>query len=712
MNTFFEKATPVWLKGLSTEKTVTMGLYTKLSGKKCVLKVATSGFYRVFLNGEFVAHGPARCAKGFFRVDEIEIPLKNGQNHLSIEVVNYYINSFASQMQEGFVEAEVSVDGSVVAATGVEGFKAFRLDERVRRVQRYSYQRPAAESYRLTPDVHNWRVGGQSSNAVPFEVEELSEKSLLPRGISPFEVSRIGFENKMSDGEFIVGVKPEKYRKDRSLYGVGDCFKSELGGWKEDELEWHLSDDVQEWQTTRLTPEISKYSGETVLKKGQFEILFLPFEQTGFIAAEIECKQSGTLYFTVDETLRPSGDVDPLSMQCTNIVRLDMTEGSYCFSTAEPFGFKYMRISAVEGEFTVKNPHIIELCCCEPVTAEYNSLDPVLQKVFKAAVNTFKQNAVDIFMDCPTRERAGWLCDSFFTARTELALTGDNRIERNFLENYNLPKSFEFLPEGMIPMCYPADAINGQFIPNWVMWFILELEDHYQRTGDKDFVLGFKDRVYGLLKYFEQFENADGLLEKLENWVFVEWSKANDFVQDINFPSNMIYCRVLRAVGNIFGDETALKKAEKLAEVIRRRSFNGEFFTDNEVYRDGKPVSSGERSETCQYYAFFTDIATPETYPELWQRLLTDFGPDRGEKGLWPEIWPSNSFVGNYLRLDLLRRYGLFEQLLKECVGYFEYMADRTGTLWENTYDKASCNHGFASYAAVFLLEAEKHFNK
>ncbi len=712
MNSYFEKASPVWLKGLETEKTITMGLYTALDGEKCVLKVATSGFYRVFLNGEFVTHGPARCAKGFFRVDEVEIPLKNGQNHLSIEVVNYYINSFASQMQEGFVEAEVSVDGIVTAATGDCGFKTFRLDERVRRVQRFSYQRPAAEGYRLTPDVHNWRVGGESGSAVPFPVEITEQKTLLPRGISPFTVSRVGFERILSNGQFVVGVKPPKYRKDRSLYDVGDCFKAELGGWKEDELEWHLSDDVQEWKTTQLTADGGDYSGETVLTKGQFEILALPSEQTGFIAAEIQCKQNGTLYFTFDETLRPSGDVDPLSMQCTNIVRLDMTEGAYSFSTAEAFGFKYMKISAVEGEFMVKNPHIIELQCCEPILTEYKSIDPVLQKIFKAAVNTFRQNAVDIFMDCPTRERAGWLCDSFFTARTEFALTGGNQIERNFLENYNLPESFEFLPEGMIPMCYPADAIFGQFIPNWAMWFILQLEDRCQRTGDKDFVLKFKDRVYGLLKYFERFENADGLLEKLENWVFVEWSKANDFVQDINFPSNMIYCKVLRAVGNIFDDKTALEKSEKLAEIIRKRSFDGEFFTDNEVYRDGKPMSSGERSETCQYYAFFTDIATPETYPDLWQRLLTEFGPDRSAKELWPEIWPSNAFVGNYLRLDLLRRYGHFEQLLKECVGYFEYMADRTGTLWENTYDKASCNHGFASYAAVFLLEVEKHLNK
>lgn len=34
-------------------------------------------------------------------------------------------------------------------------------------------------------------------------------------------------------------------------------------------------------------------------------------------------------------------------------------------------------------------------------------------------------------------------------------------------------------------------------------------------------------------------------------------------------------------------------------------------------------------------------------------------------------------------------------------------MAERTGTLWENTTDYASCSHGFASYAAALILDAE-----
>jgi alpha-L-rhamnosidase len=41
-----------------------------------------------------------------------------------------------------------------------------------------------------------------------------------------------------------------------------------------------------------------------------------------------------------------------------------------------------------------------------------------------------------------------------------------------------------------------------------------------------------RPRVLHLLDYFKKFRNEDGLLEKLDGWVFVEWSDANRFVQE------------------------------------------------------------------------------------------------------------------------------------------------------------------------------------
>jgi len=80
-----------------------------------------------------------------------------------------------------------------------------------------------------------------------------------------------------------------------------------------------------------------------------------------------------------------------------------------------------------------------------------------------------------------------------------------------------------------------------------------------------------------------------------------------------------------------------------------------------------------------------------------------DFGPQRKVTKKFPEVHMANAFVGNMLRLEILSRYGRCQQILDESIDYFLYMADRTGTLWENVGAYASCNHGFASHVAHML---------
>ena len=186
--------------------------------------------------------------------------------------------------------------------------------------------------------------------------------------------------------------------------------------------------------------------------------------------------------------------------------------------------------------------------------------------------------------------------------------------------------------------------------------------------------------------------------------MFVEWSRSNDLVQDVNFPSNMLYARTKRAVAALYGKKELADEAGSIEKYIRENTLVDGFFCDNALRQaDGSLVLSGECTESCQYYAFFMKIATPESHPALWQILTHDFGPQRKTDNGYPHIAFANSFIGNYLRLDLLAQYGLPERLKEEILGYFLYMADKTGTLWENDGDYASCNHGFASYVAVLL---------
>jgi hypothetical protein len=117
---------------------------------------------------------------------------------------------------------------------------------------------------------------------------------------------------------------------------------------------------------------------------------------------------------------------------------------------------------------------------------------------------------------------------------------------------------------------------------------------------------------------------------------------------------------------------------------------------DNAVRRDGKLQATRNRSEVCQYFAFFFGAADRTTHAKLWETLRDHFGPDRGKS--FPEVHAANSFVGNVLRLELLSQAGRSQQILDESIAYLLYMADRTGTLWENVGAYASCNHGFASH--------------
>ena len=114
--------------------------------------------------------------------------------------------------------------------------------------------------------------------------------------------------------------------------------------------------------------------------------------------------------------------------------------------------------------------------------------------------------------------------------------------------------------------------------------------------------------------------------------------------------------------------------------------------------RDGALQVTRNRSEVCQYFAFFFDVATPRTHAALWKTLQSSFGPQRPETKAHPEVHMANAFIGNMLRFEILSRYGHGQQILDESVAYLMYMADETGTLWENVHSHASCNHGFASH--------------
>jgi alpha-L-rhamnosidase len=591
---------------------------------------------------------------------------------------------------------------AVLAATGdrAGSFAARILDERIQKVQRYSFMRAFSEAYRIAPGHDAWKADPAAPFAAVACAVQPTSTGLLPRRVPYPRFDMRTPQRRVASGTLRTGVAVDAPWRDRSLTGIGP----KLGGYREDELEVAPSLELQAIASTPTdqTPEPLGPDDTLHLCEKTYQILDLGTNLTGFIGATVACRSTARLYIVFDEIL-VDGDVDFKRLGCVNAVRYELEPGRYELETFEAYTLRYLKLMVVEGACDVEHVHLREYAAPDVWEAQFAASDPRLNRLFEAGRETYRQNAVDLFTDCPSRERGGYLCDSFFTARAGHDLSGTTAVEHAFFENYLLPETFAFLPDAMLPMCYPADHNDGLFIPNWALWFVVQLDEYLARSGDRATVDALRPRVLKLLDYFTRFRNDDGLLEKLDGWVFIEWSKAGEFVQDVSYPTNMLYAAALDAAARLYGLPELAADAEKIRATIRAQSFDGTFFVDNAVRQDGKLVRTGNRSEACQYYAFFFDVATPETHLELWRTLCEHFGPRRTPPDAYPDVYSCNAFIGNMLRFELLSRYGRSRQLLDEITAYLLPQADLTGTLWENTTACASCNHGFASHVVHTL---------
>ena len=169
----------------------------------------------------------------------------------------------------------------------------------------------------------------------------------------------------------------------------------------------------------------------------------------------------------------------------------------------------------------------------------------------------------------------------------------------------------------------------------------------------------------------------------------------------------MLYAYFFECISKLYKKKEFLEKSKHIKKHILEMSFTGVFFEDQLIRNNqNKLIKTNHMSETCQYYAFFTNTISIKTHPKLFNLLKKEFGYHRDEKKKYPHIYKSNAFIGNYLRLEMLKRNNETEQLLKECKDYFSFMAKRTHTLWEHSYVFGSLNHGFASYAANLIIQS------
>lgn len=688
----FKKAVPVYAKNLQDNMNTHIMLSQSIpSLDGCSIKISAASFYKLYVNGTFLSFGPARTAKGYARVDCFDLtPFnKNSGNKIRIEVVGYACSSYYVPRQSSFVICEISKNNDVLLYTGKD-FTCFVLNEYIEQTRRFSGQRCFTE------------VRDLSRDKAQIPLTQVDAPVWLDRSVPYPLYKEVQKSKALSGGSFSYDPT-----NDVSAWKFDGGNKEKWGFFSEDKLDYSpftFVKSLNQVKTFENTPFPYK------INEGEYIIIDLEKIEVGFIKLLMTANKKSDVIASFSEYLTDDtfsfGNID-----CENVLEYILPKGRHKTESFDIYTLRYLAIFVKSGEIELESVGI--------KTYEFNSSDIALpdfnseklNTVYNAAVRTFAHNAVDLYTDCPSRERAGWLCDSYFTAKAEYFLTGKNDIEKAFLENYRLFENTGELPDGVLPMCYPSDVPEtGKFIPQWNMWYVLEVEEYLlERSPYTDKEL-FRKSIFGILGFLEKYENEYGLLERLPEWNFVEWSKANEWVYDVNYPTNFLYSEVLDAVYRLYGDVSLKDKAEKVRETAKKLSFNGEVFTDNAVRdENGKLENTGNISETSQYYAVLFGKADTEKaeYKKLREHILDGF--KEFEKKCDSEKYTSvNAFIGFYLRMMALLKMKEKALLISDIENFFYHMAKTTGTLWEYKDGIGSRDHGFASFAAYIINEAIK----
>lgn len=668
----FQKATPVWYDmGLNTN----LIFCAKAQFAGATLRISASDFYKVYIDDRFLGYGPARTAKGYARVDEYAL---SGGSEIRIEVTGYNCKSLSTVRQSSFCCAEVVRGKEVLLATG-EDFTCFINTERRQKVERFSMQRHFTEIYDMGEKP-------QYTVATPVNAPIFIERRVPYADFSLYNTDTyIG-------GKFIRG---ELCRKNAYTSGMQNDFEWER--YSEEEI----SDKPFRFVDSQKFSADFEGKLPVSLKEGQWIMMDTCAIQAGFPFIKVAAKKDSEIILAMTENCPDDAFSFVNHMHCQPIIQYNLKAGQQIQKESfEPYTFRKVAVLIKSGEVTISEFGWRNFVRNMKNAKRHEFNDLALQNVYDAALRSFSHNAIDIFTDCPSRERSGWLCDSYFTSKAEFFLFGETPVEDAFLENFILYKNEGEYPKGVLPMTYPSDAgENNKFIPQWDMWYVLEVCEYLTKRNKSADREAFRPSVMGVIEFLSRYENEFGLLQNLPSWNFIEWSKANEWVQDINYPTNFLYAGMLEAVEKAFG----LSLNEKVNRIRKQAidfSFNGELFVDHAARVGNGVVNFDDVSEACQYYAvLFGGIDLDDAkYAKLKAAIINGFNLHHKEN-----FCPVNAFIGMYLRMSVLHLLGDTQLLHNNIKSFFGGMCEKTGTLWEYKIPEKSLDHGFTSYVVTLM---------
>ena len=252
--------------------------------------------------------------------------------------------------------------------------------------------------------------------------------------------------------------------------------------------------------------------------------------------------------------------------------------------------------------------------------------DETLADIRRIGSRAMQMCAHEMLFDCPYYEQQMYPGDTRVQLNVLSAFSRDERMIRRAIELYDLATR----DDGMCPFNWPTRGTQEGGA--YTLCYLLMYGDYVRNHGDENWLRarlpGYRKSLAGL----EFYENAEGLLEDLPGWNFMDWvvgwdadgtAPASRFREGLNAEINLFWllvqqgaAQVEAALGHDLQSRYWAEKAAKLKLAVVKR-----FWRERQgLFSDS--AAGDSFSEHAQCLALLADVLPRDASERLFAKLV------------------------------------------------------------------------------------------
>lgn len=359
--------------------------------------------------------------------------------------------------------------------------------------------------------------------------------------------------------------------------------------------------------------------------------------------------------------------------------------------------WRYLQLEVATGEEPLVINNFSSEFTAYPLkeNAVFESDQAGLKQIWDVGWRTSRLCANETYYDCPYYEQLQYVGDTRIQALISLYVSGDDRLVRNAILNFDESR----FSEGLTRSRYPSSS--PQVIPPFSLYWVDMVHDYWMLRDDPEFIKSFLQGIDNVLGWFsKRIDRRTGMLGKVEYWNFVDWAVEWPWInekriggvpqggtQDGNSSIlSMQFAYAAQRAAELFqyfGQSTLAEKYRQTAEQITKVVYE-KCWDESRGYLADTPAKN-EFSMHAQIFGVLTDAI-----PEIRQKVFVEhFMNDR------KLIQPTMYF--RFYLTQALKKTGLADRYIETLSLWNEMLQKGLTTFAENPDPTRSDCHAWSA---------------